>query len=314
MTARNEGWRNDTCPGCGKSGWCQQHNNGTVICRRGPFPGSQERQDRAGVPLWVSAPLGLAPARVDFLSSPVLADPQALHLVYCTLLSELTLHRRHRRDLRRRGLTDEAIERHQIRSWPGRVEERAKLARTAVKLCGSDCSSVPGFFSDSSRPMLAGGSGWVLPFWNLEGRVVALKIRSDRADANPKYYWLSSARRGGLGPGQHARLAWPGRRLRLEDHEPTIRVTEGEAKAIVLAEGTGVPTLSVPGVSNWMTALPWLAKLRASRVLLCFDADFVEKREVARALLAARDGFQTAGYDVSLETWGDRWEVRHVAS
>ena len=161
--------------------------------------------------------------------------------------------------------------------------------------------------------MLAGGSGWALPAWSSAGRVVAIKIRSDYSNGDPgrRYYWLSSQKVGGPSCGSHARLAWPGRRPAPTDRAMVLRVTEGEVKAVVLAEHTGIPTLSVPGVSNWSQAFPWLKQLGVEKVLLCFDADFAQNPAVARDLSNARFGFQHAGYSVALEAWG---EVYHAAS
>ena len=157
--------------------------------------------------------------------------------------------------------------------------------------------------------MLSGGTGWVIPMWDLEtGLICALRMRSDNVRGNsPKYYWISSGgSKGGASSGTHARIAWPGRHPERDDHADVVRITEGEVKSIILAEETGIPTISVPGAANWRKALPWLSWLKAKKVLVCFDADFAANKHVARALLDAKTHLPRHGYTAGLETWKKR--------
>lgn len=299
----SQGWHRDICPGCGKGDWCQQHDNGTAMCYRGPFPGAVERRDRNGVPFWLFLPVDLKPARISRPSGVLEpAEARDLALVYGALLASVGLTDGHRAELRARGLSDEAIGRHAFRSWP-EDRDRAQLAANLFREFGSVCHHVPGLYARNGTAMLAGGSGWVLPAWNTEGQVVALRFRSDRPNASPRYYWISSRKHGGPSSGSHSRLAWPSRQMRKGEKTPTLRIVEGEIKAIVMAETSGTPTLSIPGVASWRKALPWLKLLGVSKVLLCFDSDFREKRTVARALLGAFKSLAGLGFQVALETW-----------
>ena len=72
---------------------------------------------------------------------------------------------------------------------------------------------------------------------------------------------------------------------------------------MVLAEHTGIPTISVPGVGQWRHALPWLRHLQTTEVLLCYDLDFTTNPVVARAFLDARRGLIAQGFAVDVETW-----------
>lgn len=301
-------WYSGTCPNCGRSDWCQQADTGAYMCRRSPGPGLLERRDRHGVTYWIHLPEG---NERRIIARPVtsvnLAEKRDLHQVYATILGRLTLSEAHLQQWQERGVSREVVDRHQVRTWPSSFAERQAIASDLYREFGALCISVPGFYVRDRRPMLSGGRGWVIPLWDLEtGLVCALRLRSDMPDG-PKYYWLSSAgRRGGASPGVHARLAWPGRMPVREDRADVVRVTEGEAKSIVLAERTGIPTLSLPGVSMWRLALPWLRWLKTRKVLLCFDSDRATKPEVAGAYLAAVRGYQCHGFTVSTETWGVR--------
>lgn len=297
------GWTSGTCPACGRGDWCQQHESGVCMCRRGPFPGAVERRDRHGIPYWIRWGVGNRPLRVERRPSPEQAKPQVLHRIYCTLLGNLFLAEPHRERLLARGISKEAIQRHGFRSWPAEWTERQRLASLLYREFGDDCRGLPGWFVSGTKPMLAGGSGWVLPVWDLQGRVVAIRVRSD-LPGGTRYYWLSSARRGGPGPGIYPRVAWPHRQMRQGDTAETVRLVEGEAAAIVCAEHTGLPTISSPGVGAWRKCLPWLRLLETKRVLLAFDVDWRDNRFVARSLLDARSSLAAEGYSVQFESWG----------
>lgn len=280
------------------------------MCYRGPFPGSTERRQKNGIPFWLYLPPEFKTVSVARPSGRVeRAEPPDLGRVYGSLLNSLNLTGKHRSGLRARGLCDEAIDRHAFRSWPATSKERERVAGQLFREYGQMCHSVPGLYTRQGKPNLVGGSGWVLPVWSIEGHVIALRFRSDRKNADPRYYWISSRKHSGPSAGSHPRIAWPGRKMKPDDRSPVVRIVEGEIKAIIVAEHTGVPTLSVPGVASWRKSLPWLKLLGVQKVLLCFDSDFREKPPVARALLSAYRALSGSGYRVALETW----EVSDVA-
>src|SRR5262249_17751262 len=66
---------------------------------------------------------------------------------------------------------------------------------------------------------------------------------------------------------------------------------------------TGLPTVSVPGVSNWRPALAVLKALGCKAVRLAFDADAWDKPEVGRSLSACAGALAEAGFAVELERW-----------
>ena len=112
---------------------------------------------------------------------------------------------------------------------------------------------------------------------DLEGRVVALKVRRDASHDEPKYLWISSADDGGPSPGSppHVPLGTP-------VPSTTIRLTEGEFKSDISGTLSGMPTVGVSGVTNWRPCLPVFAGLGARSSSLAFDADSQTKPGVAR--------------------------------
>jgi hypothetical protein len=130
------------------------------------------------------------------------------------------------------------------------------------------------------------------------GRILGFKVRSDAAEADPKYTTVSSTKYGGPGPGAPVHVPrYTG--LSLE----VIRVTEGELKADVATVLTGILTLSIPGVSAWRAAIPVLEHLQPRTIWLAFDADWRTNPVVARALAAAAMALTTQGWSVLVEVW-----------
>lgn len=126
---------------------------------------------------------------------------------------------------------------------------------------------------------LRGPVGLIVPCRDRTGRIIALKVRRDDADEkNRRYVYVSSAGHGGPGPGSpiHVPLGTP-------EAAELARLTEGELKADVTQARTGVPTLSVPGATNWRPALAVLKELGCKTVRLAFDADAWDNPTVARA-------------------------------
>jgi DNA primase len=207
----------------------------------------------------------------------------------------------HRQALRQRGLPDVAIVRCGYRTLPR--DGRAALARRLVARCGPDtCARVPGLWVDTQGTRrwwtLAGAPGLLIPVRNIDNRIVALKVRADSAGEGPKYTYLSSRMHNGPGPGAPVHVS-----LHAFSLEVPVRLTEGELKADVATAFSGVLTIAVPGVTLWRQALPILAALQPTQVLLAFDSDWRHNPYVARALAQATQALVEAGYTVGVETW-----------
>ena len=239
-------------------------------------------------------------------SRPVLAHalcavPVTLNHVYRALLAALPLAASHRQALRQRGLTDTEILRRRYRTLP--LHRRAALAKALVESLGADlCAQVPGFYMAEQGGRrwwsLAGAAGLLIPVRNLDGHIVALKVRADVPGNGPKYTTVSSTKHGGPGPGAPVHVP-----LYAGARGNTIRLTEGEVKADVVTALSGLLTISIPGVAMWRKALPVIQSLGSQRVLLAFDADWRVNPHVAQALGQAAFALVKARYEVQVEVW-----------
>jgi len=298
------------CHVCGKPDWCSVSADGKkAICRRKDDGAGVLRTDKSGQDYWL---YDLNGHRELIFSGEVFqqdgevpekAGPQTLDQVYGALLGALALSPAHRQDLHRRGLTEACIKRSGYRTLT--LKGREELARTLVEHFGAEiCSQVPGLYEEEPGGWSVGGAaGMLVPVRNIEGRIVALKIRADEADEGSKYTcskytYLSSKTQGGPGPGSQVHVP-------LHDglDVSVVRLTEGELKAEVATALTGTLTVSMPGVSSWRPALEVPSSLGTSVVRLAFDADAKHNEHVALALREAYRTLKERGFEVVLETW-----------
>jgi hypothetical protein len=224
------------------------------------------------------------------------ADPDLSHRAYEQLLKQLPLTEDDRQGLRRRGLSDAEIDRRGYGSL--RNVDRGRAARAVYQALGDAVLAVPGFAQGDYGVTLHGtATGLLVPVRDLQGRVVALKVR--RA-TEPKYVYLTGGD-GGPSPGSPVHVP-----LGVVAPSPSVRVTEGELKADVCVALDGTPTVGVPGVTQWRGALEVLKALAARTVIIAFDAPDVHTKapvfEQAEALWRAleREGFAT-----EVEDWND---------
>jgi hypothetical protein len=224
-----------------------------------------------------------------------------LHKVYTAFLGQLTLGEAHREALRCRRLPEDAIDRGGYRTLPR--QGRARIARDLRERFGDEVLRVPGFVvkeGESGRYLtVRGPAGLLVPCRDQAGRIVALKVRRDEVGAGaPRYVYVSSTGYGGPGPGApvHVPSGTPAA-------AELVRLTEGELKADIIQALTGVPTVSVPGATNWRRASEVLKALRCKTVRLAFDADAWDNPTVARALSACADALVEASFTLELERW-----------
>ena len=236
--------------------------------------------------------------------SPDRVSLDTLHRVYLSLLRSLHLSSTHHDNLLSRGLPDDEIAHRGYHTLP--VSGRAVLADRLVERYGAEvCSRIPGLYvmSEGRRRWwsLAGAGGLLIPVRDQAGRIMALMVRRDGADADPKYVFVSSAKHGGPGPliGVH---------VPLHDsvHRGTVRLTEGVLKADVATCLDGMLTLGLSaGVASWRQALPVLHAMQVHRVDIAFDADAARNIHVTRALQHCARTLQTAGLHVRVEVWNE---------
>lgn len=229
---------------------------------------------------------------------------------YRALLELLSLSPKHRADLVRRGLSEEAIQIGGYKSSPALCF--AKIARSLLEK-GCVLDGVPGFYKDKNGQwtFLALGSGYFIPQRDGRGRIQGLQIRLDATGKNQKRYLTVSTPDRDCG----ARALASCHMARGESIED-ILITEGPLKADIIRFFTGYTVLGIQGVNCIATLLHALSELKDAgcrKVTIAFDMDFYDNPNVAKALAtlkkelaAMRMPFSTLLWDPSqkgLDDW-----------
>lgn len=298
--------RADPCPICGHGGWCRS-DGAFIVCQRALKDGGEVRTDRNGGEYFLYRIDGVDPTKTfedeeKFPEEKRAADKD-VDRVYNAFLDELVLPTERAAGLLGRGVPGETIERCKFREHPGPERARAALATIRHKLNVHWFCDIPGFYkTGGNNTLVAGTDGLLIPVRNLDGLIVAMRLRVDDPNTEAKYRWFSRPERAftiGASSGAHVHVPLHAPEQRGE----LIRVTEGELKAEIAFAKTGVLTLSVPGVGMWRLALPVMKLIGAKRVLLAWDADQRKNPHVARALERAAIVYRDEGFEVGLETW-----------
>jgi hypothetical protein len=240
------------------------------------------------------------------------ADPDQLHAVYEALLDTMPLTPEHRENLLARGLSESWIERAKYRSCSSDFDGKtiAKLRR----LFSTDTlRKIPGFIETNTGFIFNAKSGIVVPARDPKQRIIALKLRRDEATrSSDRYRWITSRTDDYPGPSPGSPAHVP---LWKKGPVKEVRITEGELKADVATELSGILTISIPGATAIRSCLNALAELGPKKVRLAWDADKARVPEpveegkprkrnfVAIGLQSAALTLKGKGYEISVEHW-----------
>ncbi len=291
--------RDEPCVACGSDNWCSRATDGSATkCQRVSDGCDYAGEDRNHVPFYVFRNVNgndhshtisarVAEARPTVERADIATRDEAYRLV----LDSLTLSTGHRESLRSRGLDDAEIDQNQYRTLDakGRHAAAVRLMAKYDKLA----VAIPGFSSSGF-----GSTGMLIACRDVDGRIVALRVRRDDAGDGPKYLWVSSTKTGGAGSGVHCHVA-----LHDAACSASVYLTEGELKADVITSLTGTRAASVPGVSSWRQCIKPLKAIGARQVILAFDADAKSNEHVALALHDAHEHLSNNGFQVEVAAW-----------
>jgi hypothetical protein len=142
--------------------------------------------------------------------SPKVGPPELLDRVYRALLDVRDLRQHHREALRRRGLSDEYIDRRGYRSLAGWSSTFESVDKLRERFTDEELVSVPGFVVRTAKktgnPYLAINAldCLLIPVEDFHKRILGICLRPDvPSPSKPaqKYVWLSSKGKGGPSSG-----------------------------------------------------------------------------------------------------------------
>ncbi len=316
------------CPVCGSDSWCQVSRDGSaVLCKR--VASERERVNRNRVTFYVHRPDGgpRTPRRELHPAPPPTverAPADVLHRAHSIILAQLSLYANDRAGLLSRGLDARAIAANAYRS--ARSARPAQVARAVVADLGEDLARrVPGIVwrhrsgEDPSRGWWhwRAADGVLIPVRDLEGRVVALKVRRrEVAEGGNRYVYVSSAaRREQVGPfvdlaGPSAACAVhvPAAARAMRETSRRLVITEGELKSDISTALLGEPVVSIPGVGAWAAGVDLAEAWGAPVVAVALDMDARCNRYVARALDCVVSELRRAGLEARVWTWPPKFK------
>lgn len=286
----------DPCPVCDKPDWCSVSENGEVVICMRVSDGAHKATKNGG---WTH--LMATPERRTRYIAPlrIIAPASRRHVVYTALLERLPLAPHHWGHLEGyRLLSEETITRCQFATVPARNQGDRLAAEIGREF---DLENVPGFFWKENKPCLrfAGVPGFYIPLRDHEGKISALQIRRDAADADKRYLLVSSNDlTGGASSGAPPHFARP---WQVRD---AILITEGALKAEVIAEDLQQPVCGLVAVGTFTDRFGWQLRdkfPKLTRAAIAYDQEDNEAtaRQKERLIKALED----AGLEVEVFEW-----------
>ena len=284
-------------------------------------------EDKAKVPVGTAEPEKVIP-KATFID---LRDR-----VYRELLQLLSLSDEHKKDLLKRGLTEEQIKNGGYKSLPvlgfctlaelslwkavniPDFQQALKFWRAAFDKNGG--ANIPGYFqADSDIRIVRRKAGYFVPVRDRIGRISGMQIRYDALPENAtekqkemyhKYSWFSSSEKNtgctitGIETIHHVGFD-------TSKTPETIYLTEGALKADIASALSGKPFIALIGVNNSSQLKKELEILKANgtkMVKVAVDMDYRDKPTVRNALDKIMNIISDAGLDSVMLTWPEEYK------
>lgn len=241
------------------------------------------------------------PKRPPAIPQSELAPIEERHETYNFLFSLLTLHPQHKENLRRRGLTEEQIERFGYKSTP--VLGFTRLASAVIER-GYTVEGVPGFYVNENGEWTlnfkAKCTGFLVPVMDMEGRIQAAQIRLDRPFGKRKYMWLSSSELV-LGAGSGSPVHFVG-----DPHAKVMTFTEGGLKGTIAHCLSGDTLLCNAGANqseNIIKLFPVLKANGVEEIQSGYDMDLESNEHVRHGCVNILSAAREYGFRARRRQW-----------
>ena len=245
-------------------------------------------------------------AKPVLLESAELASLYDRNQTFELLLSQLTLTPTHLRNLKRRGLSEEMIQRAGYRSTPP-----FGFDKIAEKLYAKGCviEGVPGFYQRNTGNwtinFTSRCSGILIPVRSMAGLIQAFQIRLDKPFVDKKgretkYLWLSSVdERKGVSSGSPAHFVG-------DPCDKTVFVTEGPLKADTAHCLSGRTFLAAAGAGNiesFRKPFEILKQNGTQNIYETYDMDKYANVNVQKGALRLHELIEEMGFRTKIMSW-----------
>ena len=248
---------------------------------------------------------------------------------YRELLKASSLSNKHRNNLKKRGLTDEEIEKTLFKTLP-----TIGVHTIACKCLGdsgvqTELSkykwSIPGFYFDPKFDgwmFIRRKSPMLVPVVNHNGQISQFEMRNndlpkDATEAQKekfkRYTKFSSAEeQNGVSVSGLENIHYAGFDFESETTPKTVTLTEGALKATVASILSGgkpfVALLGVNAQGHLQEEMEWLKAHGTETIILAFDMDYIDNDNVKDALQKAIKTIKDAGLVPKQITWDKRYK------
>lgn len=232
--------------------------------------------------------------------------PRELDYVYRAFLSLLSLSDKDNKDLKKRGLSENAIQQYLYKSVP--VNGHSGLLQTLLSY-RMTLEGIPGFYMNGQEwriNLSKWHSGLFCPVIDREGYIVGLQIRLHRPINDRKYIWFTSAEKEhGSSPGSPVHYVG-------DPMAKTVFITEGSLKANVAHElskhlfEVPVSFIAVPGATQFKAIRQALLNVKdygCQYVYDAFDMDKFKNPYVYRAMSKTFDIANEVGVKMTPYRW-----------
>lgn len=286
-------------------------------------------------------PAHKAPAKPTVV--PV-ADDITLHTVYAAMaaLPVFQLLPEHKKELNRRGLTNEQIVRNGYRTFPVRTsipkeivemynsvpcdirkgvsEKKAAHIQLGLYVAnclereGHDLQGIPGFYKFGPYWCLTYSPGILIPTRNINGQIVIWQVRRK---FEPKYLTLSCGSLPGAVTDTVSRCHFPLGNSPLSDIYRVI-FTEGPLKADVTCALSHVPAfyVAIPGINTTKDLFSQTDMFKKGGVTQLYnglDMDKLTNPHVRSGSKEIAETFRKSGLEVIPMYWGEEYATQKLA-
>ncbi|WP_003542052.1 DUF3854 domain-containing protein [Desulfotomaculum nigrificans] len=293
--------RHQPCPICGKTDWCS-FNDRIAICMRIESNHPVSGKMGGWLHKLTATPIYYRP--VDRVERAAAKAPiEVCDRVYRSMLDLLSLEYHHIKELKRRGLTVEEVEKAGFRSLTG--IKPWEVCQRLINM-GHNLKGVPGFYQAPNKKgngyywCFNYSPGFVFPILNSTGKIQALQIRLDKHVERRKYQIFSSGnKQSGACSGVPVHVARP---QVIKDSR--IWVTEGALKATILSQKIGAVVLGTVSANTWSEAVEVLQRdFPDHEVVEAFDQDKYTNLHVRRACEEFRKAVAGTGRRLCEALW-----------
>ena len=206
------------------------------------------------------------------------------------LINQLSLDGHHKKDLERRGLSSEQIEKGMFKS----------VSAEGTRISTSISQFLPGAW-DWGKSFKVAKDGYLCPIFNAEGLIIGAQVRADDASNGNKYSWLKTKKSSHLQNGELPLT------IHIAEGDRNLRLAEGVLKpyiAYCLRHQNYIGAAGGNFASSPQQFKEYIDKVNPEKIILTPDAGSRTNKHVVRQYQAIADLLKSWGIELWVESWG----------